>query len=153
MVRRFAIAAFALASLASPAAAQSADPQGRFDPPIPDEVVSGMSNAVLANMQRLQCGSDRCAPATRAEQAQGLLPKSEVREIIRKGMVSQIGACAGMDWERIGFRPMMADYRERRKASPRQLAYIAALHGTSMGATLSSLGGSCPERAPGPGPR
>lgn len=143
---KLVVALLAAASLTSAANAQSRfDPNQGFNPPISDEMVAGLSNAVLDGMSEMQCGEAACAPATAADRAWGLLPREEARELIRKGMVSQIGACAGVDWNRAAFAPMMADYRHRQKKSQRQLAYIAALHGAGMGVVLNALGGSCPK--------
>ena len=151
-MRRLALIILTGAGLASSALAEPLSGAGSFNPPISDEMVAGLSNAVLDGMPNMRCGEQACTPATPAERAWGLLPREEARELIRKGMVSQIGACAGVDWQRVAFRPMMADYRHRQKKSPRQLAYIAALHGAGMGVVLSTLGGACPP--PGPtGPR
>ena len=144
-MRRLALALLAAASLAPHVSAQPASAPPRFDPPISNELVAGLSGAVLDGMPNLRCGAGPCAAATAAERAGSLLTTAEAREIIRKGMLSQIGACAGVDWERAGFAPMMADYRHRQKKSDRQLAFIGALHGAGMGLVLNSLGGVCPK--------
>jgi hypothetical protein len=143
---RLVVALLAAASLATVAQAQTgSDAKRGFDPPISDEMVQGLSDAVLDGMPAMRCGEGPCAPATASDRAWGLLPRDDARELIRKGMVSQIGACAGVDWNRVAFAPMMADYRHRQKKSQRQLAYIAALHGAGMSVVLQSLGGSCPK--------
>jgi hypothetical protein len=139
---------FAMALLvgATAAGAQARfDPAEGFRPEISDETVAGLSSMVMNSFAALRCGDQPCQPVTEAERNAGLVSTDDAREVIRRGMLSQVAECAGVDWQRQSFLPMMAEWRQRRKATTRQLAFVGALHGVSMGMVLRQLGGECPK--------
>ena len=127
------------------AESQAPDPAVDFNPTISDAVIAETTDYVLDLMPQLMCGETLCSPATEEERRTGMIPREDARAVFRQGMLSQLRECAGRDWEREGFFPLMDDWRRVRKAPVRQLAFVGALHGTGMAAALQSMGGSCPK--------
>jgi hypothetical protein len=123
------------------------DPAVGFNPTFSDALVAERSQLVLDLMPRLQCGETPCAAATEEERRSGMIPMEDARAVFRQGLLSQLRECAGRDWEREGFLPLMYNWRHVRKAPVRQLAFVGALHGSGMSAALQSMGGSCPKNS------
>lgn len=127
--------------------AQAFDPRKGFNPPISDELVDNLSGQVLNNMAKVRCGERPCAPATEAEKSRGLISRRDAREVIRKGMVSAVGDCVGLDWRQVGFTPMMAEWNKRRNVTERQLAFVGELHRATMLVSKAAAGANCTGRS------
>jgi hypothetical protein len=87
----------------------------------------------LDNIQRAQCGTQACAPATAQEKANPPLTVAEANAVIQRAVLSGAAERCGLDWQRQNFVPMMAYWRQTRRKSERQMALVGLIHGYMQG--------------------
>lgn len=95
-----------------------------------DDAVRKLLMISLDNIQSGVCTGGRpCAPASAEEKVTPPLSVPDAKSVVSRAVFSAAGEHCGPDWQRLNFLPMMSHWRASKKASDRQLALIAILHG------------------------
>lgn len=129
--------------VATPTPASAQDANARFlQQPASDATVDEVLAFATANLS-LARGDDGqpLPPLNDEQQAQPLLTRELVREVIDIAFASAIGELCGLDWARGNFVPLMLRERARGDRTQHQLASIALAHGLVQNQVTS--GGQC----------
>lgn len=71
-------------------------------------------------------------PEPPEERAKPIIPADLAQIAYERGVLSGMLEVCGSDWEIISFKPLMADMTARGDLSPKQLGFIALLHGAAQ---------------------
>lgn len=110
-----------------------------------DAGVRSALQAVLVNMEKLDCGTGPCSAATPDELRNPPIPLDQARVVFVRGMTSGFAEGCGLDWKTRNFLPLMQYWRKELGTDERRMAMIGALHGVGQQAGRSVTPSPCPE--------
>lgn len=117
-------------------------------PAVPEDIPTLLGQMARTRLHEARLPDGSLVPAeTPQERAQPLLPPEAINQVVNHGMYAEMLETCGLAWQE-NFAAFMAHERGKDIWSPKQMAYIALLHGLSMGffrEALQENGGCTPE--------
>lgn len=114
-----------------PLTSYSKDELSFFD--VPDDALASIISELRPRLKDFKISDTEYVGAeTAAELADPLLTNAEVEIALVRGIISVTSEWCKLDWKARSFKPFMKEMRKEGK-TPKQMAYIGALHGFGMG--------------------
>jgi hypothetical protein len=107
----------------------AAQAQSPFPPPKSNVFARSVLQRALEQLSETNCGANRCAKTTAEEKENPPLTLSETDFVMRRAVMSSLGASCGLDWQNRNFRPMMNYMQNTLGKNERQLALMGIVHG------------------------
>lgn len=137
-MKRF-IAMCAMMIVIAPVSAQAKPKKPFID--LPSEVVEKAVKTFRPLVSQMKISETQViGPETPEQLADPLLTEDEVEIVLVRGVISVTAEWCGLDWRKKSFEPFMKKQRAA-GATPKQIAYIGALHDFGMGGMKQSYAG------------
>jgi hypothetical protein len=129
MIRLRALVVVSTCLAASAAHGQSAKP----------DLHTHLLGLAMNHIEKAQCGSAKCTPATEQERTAPPLSNDQARAIVQAATISTMAEHCGLDWQRRNFAPLMRHHRDSLRMGERQMALVGLLHGLTMSMTEAQV--------------